>query len=239
MADPADYLAERRDDVHAESPWSQFGYASRQLREVVRDFVDATGLEPGAGVLDYGCAASPYRTMLPPAVDYVGADLPGNEAADVVLRSDGAVPLPDRSFELVLSTQVLEHVEHPVLYLEECHRLLTTSGSLILSTHGIMYYHRDPEDYWRWTRVGLEKLLGECGFTVVEMRGVLAMAAAAIQIFQDATMWKVPRPLKPAYAAAMQGLIGFVDNRYEEPLRLENCLTIAVRAVKSGSVLTR
>lgn len=181
-------------------------------------------------MLDYGCADRPYQRDLSPGMTYVGADLRGNVEADVQLREDGTVPLSDGQFDLVLSTQVLEHVEDPVGYLDECHRLLKPGGSLVLSTHGVMYYHRDPEDYWRWTSAGLRKILTERGFEVMEMRGVLGLAAAAVQIFQDATYWKVPRRLKPPYALAMQTVITLLDRRYSEPLRVENSLTIAVRA---------
>jgi SAM-dependent methyltransferase len=199
---------------------------------VIRDLVGHAALGPGARVLDYGCADSPYRSELAQGVDYMGADLPGNPEADVEITVDGEVPLPDGSVDLVLSTQVLEHVEDPVRYLDEAHRLLRPDGSLVLSTHGIMYYHRDPEDYWRWTAVGLAKFVGEHGFVVRETRGVLALAAAALQIFQDGTMWKVPRRLQKAYALLMQLLISFFDRRYEEPTRVDNCLTLAIRATK-------
>lgn len=224
------FLVSRRGDVHSEALGSQFRHVSRSLRLVIGSLVDQAGLGAGARILDYGCADRPYEAMMPPGVEYVGADLEGNERADVFLRPDGGLPLPDDSFDAVLSSQVLEHVEEPALYLSECARVLRPGGTLVLSTHGIMYYHRDPEDYWRWTHPGLVKVVEAHGFAVVESRGVLGLAATALQIFQDATMWKVPRPFKTAYAVAMQGAIGFIDRRYEEPLRLDNCLTIALRS---------
>lgn len=226
------YLTARRaTELRAQAPWAPFSYYGRHFRAVVRQLVRSATLDP-AVVLDYGCADRPYRRELPAGSTYVGADLAGNADADVLLRDDGTVPLPDGEFDLVLSTQVLEHVAEPGRYLDECWRLLKPAGSLVLSTHGVMYYHRDPEDYWRWTSVGLRKILEERGFEVNEMQGVLGLAAAAVQIFQDATYWKVPRRLKPVYALFMQSLVALADRRYSEALRLENSLTIAVRATK-------
>lgn len=222
--------ARRVNELRARAPWTPFVVYGRRLREVVRSLISDASLPTGAAVLDYGCADHPYRNDLPAGTSYVGADLPGNDDAEVTLRDDGTVPLPDGGFDMVLSTQVLEHVEDPIRYLAECRRLLRPRGSLVLSTHGVMYYHRDPEDYWRWTPAGLRKILEEGGFEVVEMRGVFGLAAAALQIFQDATYWKVPRRLKPPYALVMQTLIVLLDRRYSEQLRLENSLTIAVRA---------
>jgi SAM-dependent methyltransferase len=226
------YLRDRRGDVHSASWGSQFRYVSRQLRDVISDLIAAAELQPGATVLDLGCADAPYRDVLPNGTVYVGADLPGNPVADVEIGPDGSVPLPNGSCDLVLSTQVLEHVEDPVSYVDECRRLLRPGGTLVLSTHGIMYYHRDPEDYWRWTRPGLAKVIAERGFRVEEVRGVLALAPAALQIFQDGTIWKVPRRLQPVYAFMLQSIIAFADRRYEESTRVDNCLTIGLRATR-------
>lgn len=226
------YLAARRaTELRAKAPWTPFAYYGRRLRAVVRQLLQSATDGPTV-VLDYGCADRPYRNELPAGSEYVGADLPGNSEANVQLLEDGTVPLPDGEFDLVLSTQVLEHVKDPLRYLDECHRLLKPGGSLVLSTHGVMYYHRDPEDYWRWTPAGLRKILSERDFEVMEMRGVLGLAAAAAQIFQDATYWKVPRRLQPVYALAMQTAVMLLDRRYSEPLRVENSLTLAVRACR-------
>jgi SAM-dependent methyltransferase len=228
------FLTDRREDVHRSQPWMPFAYVGRKLRQAVVELMEGASLRPGDRVLDHGCGQRPYRAELPPGVEYVGADLPGNPDADVDLAPDGRVPLAEESFDLVLSNQVLEHVEHLTPYLSECYRLLRPGGSLVLSTHGIMYYHRDPEDYWRWTQPGLTKLLTDHGFDVVEARGVLGLAAAALQIFQDATSWKLPRLLQRMYVVVMQLTITFVDGRYSPAARVDNCLTIAVRAVKPG-----
>lgn len=231
MTAPSYLTARRARELRARAPWSPFAYHGRRLRSVVRQLVKDTTTGP-VDVLDYGCADRPYRNELPPGSAYVGADLPGNGEADVQLRDEGTVPLPDGAFDVVLSTQVLEHVPDPMVYLDECWRVLKPDGSLILSTHGVMYYHRDPEDYWRWTPAGLRKVLEERGFEVDEMRGVLGLAAAAAQIFQDATHWKVPRRFRPIYTFLMQVFVALLDRGYSEELRLENSLTIAVRATR-------
>lgn len=226
------YWTARPEDVHSCSPWSRFGHVNRQLTSTVAELVSYTGLGRGARALDYGCADRPYRSLLSAGVSYVGADLPGNDVADVEIGDDGRVRLPDASFDLVLSTQVLEHVEDPDVYLTECGRLLGSGGWLLLSTHGIMYYHQDPEDYWRWTRVGLEKLLSDHGFEVVTSRGVLGLAAAALQIIQDGLYWYLPRLARRPFAVAMQALIVFADRVYPRANKVDNCLTIAVLARK-------
>lgn len=221
--------------VHCARPWSQFARVNRELDAAVRDLTGPCDLGPGSRVLDYGCAGSPYRRLLPPGSTYVRADLPGNPLADVELTADGTVPLADASFDLVLSTQVLEHVVDPDVYLAECARLLRPGGALVLSTHGIMYYHRDPEDYWRWTMVGLARVVERHGLDVVDRRGVLGLAATGLQLFQDATYWKVPALLRRPYALLLQSFVTAADRRCTPAEREDNGLVIAVRAVRPAA----
>jgi SAM-dependent methyltransferase len=162
-------------------------------------------------VLDYGCAEVPYRGFFSPEADFVAADLPGNPHASLELNPDTTVPAADESFDAVLSTQVLEHVEDPALYLSECFRVLRPGGRMLLSTHGIFVYHPDPDDYWRWTPAGLRRQVRAAGFEITRFEGIIGLAASGLQLFQDAFYWELPRVLRPAFALIVQGLIALVD----------------------------
>ncbi|MBE3571232.1 MAG: class I SAM-dependent methyltransferase [Bacillales bacterium] len=110
-------------------------------------------------LLDFGCGNKPYKPLFQNKCHtYVGVDIEGNPDADLIIEN-GRLPVENDSFDCVLSTQVLEYVEDPVLYLNEACRVLKSDGTLILSTHGLWQYHPDPTDYWRWTIDGLKKLL--------------------------------------------------------------------------------
>src|SRR3954454_3306352 len=154
------------------------------------------------------------------------------------LHDAALVPLPDGAADAVLSTQVLEHVTDPGVYLDECHRLLRPGGSLLLSTHGIMYYHRDPEDYWRWTSPGLTSVVEARGFTVKEQYGVLGLAAAALQLYQDATVGHVPRAVRRLYVLALQVAIRRADMRQTPHAPIDHGLVIAVHAVRGDATPT-
>lgn len=122
---------------------------------------------PGKTALDFGCGAKPYAPLFAAReVAYIGADLGG--AADVMIRADGSLEAADRSADLVLSFQVLEHVRDLDTYLREARRVLRDDGQMLLSTHGTWLYHPHPEDHRRWTREGLIGDLTAGGFDVIE-----------------------------------------------------------------------
>jgi 2-polyprenyl-3-methyl-5-hydroxy-6-metoxy-1,4-benzoquinol methylase len=47
---------------------------------------------------------------------------------------NNAIPLPDKSFHGIISTEVIEHLENPRALFREFHRLLRPKGALILTT---------------------------------------------------------------------------------------------------------
>lgn len=226
-----------RASIHSRRLTSQYRYVVVRLEETVAELARVNSIGP-ARVLDYGCALRPYRGLFGSGVTYVGADLKGNALADIVLKPDGSVPEPDHSFDLVLSTQVLEHVSDPAGYLLECFRVLRPGGSLVLTTHGLMYWHPDPHDFWRWTPEGLVKLVAEAGFAVSETRGVLGLASASLQLLQDSTARHLPRGLRQIYVAVMQQLVALADRQYSSETRARDALVLAISATRPAETRT-
>lgn len=117
-------------------------------------------------ILDVGCGEKPYKEFFPKSIRYVGIDMQ-SRYADVKSTCE-YLPFNDETFDLVLCTQVLEHVGDSGKVLSEINRVLTKNGTLILSTHGIWLEAHEPNDYWRWTVQGLEKILDGSGFQIIE-----------------------------------------------------------------------
>lgn len=218
-----------RPPVHSQARSAPYRYVAAELERLVSTLAVPL-VAPGARVLDFGCAEAPYRHLFPAGVEYVGADLAGNGRAELLLTDDGTIPTEEARFDLVLSTQVLEHVGDPRLYVSECCRVLKPGGNLVLTTHGLMHYHPDPVDYWRWTSAGLARLLSSVGFAEIELSGILGFSAAAVQLFQEATMYKLPPVLRRPYVACTQFLVEYLDGRYSHESRRANSLVIAARA---------
>lgn len=128
-------------------------------------------------VLDFGCGGSPYRSLFQVAC-YHRADFAGTPNLDFEFGEDSAISAPDQSYDVVLSTQVFEHVRHPARYLDECNRLLTAGGRLVLSTHGTFADHGCPYDFHRWTADGLRLAVEMHGFRVTSVRKITSGARA-------------------------------------------------------------
>ncbi len=187
-----------------------------------------------ATVVDFGCGDMPYRSLIEPrAAHYISADLPGNAQATLFIRPDGSLPLDPVSVDAVISTQVLEHIDCPADYLLESYRVLKPNGLLILSTHGYWPYHPHPTDFWRWTGSGLNRLVQEAGFRVIELHGVMGLAPTAVQLFQNALLRKTPRVLKPSLSFIMQSLITLLDGLYTPESRQRDACVFIIVAVKS------
>ncbi len=134
-------------------------------------------------VLDYGCGVRPYEYLFEGMVNkYVGVDVGGNPKADIKIEPGDRLSVVDGEFDIVLSSQVLEHVVDVEQYMNECYRILKPGGLLLLSTHGTWQFHASPYDYNRWTIMGLRHLLESYGFEVEGSVPILGQLALTSQL---------------------------------------------------------
>jgi SAM-dependent methyltransferase len=137
--------------------------ASWSIRKPLADWLRREGTAAvGKRVLDVGCGVKPYFPFFAGADSYVGVDVKENVEADLVGSVD-ALPVEDGSFDVVLCTQVLEHVDDPAQAVRELRRVTAPGGRVLASTHGVMLYHPNPQDLWRWTHTGLQRLFESAG----------------------------------------------------------------------------
>lgn len=116
-------------------------------------------------ILDFGSGGSPYRSLFT-AETYHRADLPGDPSLDFEFGPDSLLPLDDEQYDMVLSTQVLEHVADVGTYLREARRVLRPDGRCFITTHGTYPDHACPHDFQRWTCDGLRNVVEAAGFEV-------------------------------------------------------------------------
>lgn len=136
----------------------------------------ARTLAPGARVLDAGAGEGQYKRFFA-AHRYVGVDLGIGDSGwnyrslDTVADLE-RLPLADGCFDAALNVVTLEHVREPKRVLAEMARTLKPGGQLLLIVPHEWEVHQAPHDYYRYTRHGVDYLLGEAGFDARDIRPV-------------------------------------------------------------------
>lgn len=142
-------------------------------RMYLDDFVraSAASLPKGSLVLDAGAGNCVYkrhfREMVYESADFCQIDKEYGEITYVCDLSD--LPVEDCRFDLVLSTQTLEHLPEPWVVLQEYYRILKPGGALWLSAPFYFEEHELPYDFYRYTGFGLRHLVESAGFTVQQV----------------------------------------------------------------------
>ncbi len=202
--------------------WDYNWYQLRLIRRAI-ERVLSIAVKPNKTTvaLDLGGGERPYEPLLSErGVRYVGVDLVGNPRADVTFAPGEQVPMKDGCADIVLSSQVLEHVLDVEAYLLECRRLLKPGGLLLLSTHGFWVYHPYPVDVRRWTCWGLKYELEKHGFHVEEQVGCMGPLAYTTQLRLQlirGVLWQVGRGMIP--------LIGLLSICAQVCMMLEDWIT--------------
>jgi SAM-dependent methyltransferase len=138
---------------------------------------DLTRILPQAEgtIVDVGCGAQPYRSIMPREARYIGIDTVdakahfGYEVPDTRYFEGDRWPIEDASANLVLCTETLEHVPEPKRFLDEACRCLALGGTLVITVPFAARWHFIPYDYWRFTPSCLDRILRDSGFTNVRV----------------------------------------------------------------------
>jgi ubiquinone/menaquinone biosynthesis C-methylase UbiE len=124
-------------------------------------------------LLDIGCGEKKKRFLIGDCVEeYVGLDHKDsihNLTAVDIIGTAYDIPVLDNSFDSILCTAVLEHLEQPLLALKESFRVLKPDGHALYTVPLFWHLHEEPRDFYRYTKYGLEHLFKEAGFEVVEI----------------------------------------------------------------------
>jgi SAM-dependent methyltransferase len=133
------------------------------LQNTIREFSKKCGHV--SLLIDIGCGYSPFFEKF----SYKSKILFDIEKrGNIDLLSDvQSLSLRDNCADLVLLTEVLEHISDERVALTEINRILSQGGWFIISVPFLFGIH-ETVDFRRWTDQGLRKLLEEHGFKIVD-----------------------------------------------------------------------
>ena len=166
----------------------------------------AASVPDGSVVLDAGAGACPYRKHFPHC-QYETADFcqsnrgyaPIDHVCD--LRN---IPVENNRYDLVLMTQVLEHLPEPLMVLKEMCRILKPGGALWCSAPLFFEEHEAPYDFFRYTRFGMRHLLESAAFKVHSIEPLEGYFGALSYQLEAATRFL---PIHPRhYGGGLRGL---------------------------------
>ena len=133
-------------------------------RYAVRHFDDAEVIELGPGR-----PPSVFQTITR-AKSWTTADISGSEFddvdVDIRMRDENHVPVPEASFDVVFSCQVLEHVRRPWLWMAELSRIVRPGGTVVTINPASWPFHEVPIDCWRIYPDGMRALSEDAGLEV-------------------------------------------------------------------------
>lgn len=131
----------------------------------------ARNIKPTESLLDIGAGELRYKRYFNHC-NYVSNDLCIGDAGwlfdDIDIKSTVYnIPVKNNSFDNILCTQVLEHLEFPELAFKEFNRILVKGGKLILTAPLGFGEHQVPYDYFRYTKYGLKSLGDRHNFNLI------------------------------------------------------------------------
>ncbi len=138
----------------------------------------AAAVQNGARVLDVGAGSCPYRHAFAHCEyrtqDFTaleGEQLRFGEYGTIDFVSDASeIPVESASFDVVLCTEVLEHVPNPDRVISEFARILKPGGRLLLTAPLGSGLHQTPYHFYGgFTPFWYQKFLGEAGFVQLDI----------------------------------------------------------------------
>lgn len=174
-----------------------------------RWYLDAflTGTPWHGRVLDIGGKKENKRGRFRPPLEAVEcweyANIDATTQPDYLAPAE-SLPILAASFDMVLLSEVLEHLPEPEKALAEIFRVLRAGGVLICAAPFLFPLHADPEDYQRWLPSKYGQVLGDIGFTEITITPMGGFFAVYHDLLQSASRFWFQQEPRGGMAALLR-----------------------------------
>lgn len=166
------------------------------MRDVARRLLDQVRVPPSGALLDVGCGSGQTMTWLGrqfPGRRRIGLDVAwhgvaaarGAQVGAVCLGSAVALPIPDRSIDLAVTLDVLQHLPldgGDIAALTELRRVLKPGGHLFVRTNAQAFPHTADDHEYNFHKYEVPEFhakLVHVGFSVMRLSRVNAVLGLA------------------------------------------------------------
>ena len=126
---------------------------------------------------DVGCGSAPLYGLYQTYADAIfwldwPASVHANAALDAECDLNVGLPVRDHAFDVVILSDVLEHIRQPTVVWNELIRTLAPGGVLLGNAPFMYWIHEAPHDYCRYTEFALRAAIADAGGEIVSIEAI-------------------------------------------------------------------
>ena len=184
----------------------------------------------GGVVIDLGGGKNPsyerFWSIKPEKL--IRVDISEKAEPDIIADLNKNLPFSNNFADAIFLFSIIYILKDPGKTLREINRILKPGGKLFITSPFIFNEAREPNDYWRFTGEGLEKLLRESGFDDILIKPIGERFSAAVYLISPFLLFW---PVKFIFYCAAVVLDRFIPQK----LKLKQPCPIGyfVEAIKS------
>jgi SAM-dependent methyltransferase len=205
-------------------PFKKLDYILNFSQKETEDFIIKTArreIKPGSRILDAGAGSVKYKKFFQDCI-YKTQDF--KQYGEIDYLSDIIkIPVESNSFDVIICTEVLEHIPRPDSAIKEFSRILKNGGSLYLTAPLMGGIHQAPYHFYGgFSRFWYLKFLNEYGFKEINIkpkRGFFAFygqeTLRAMLYFIKSKKWKykIFAPLAVLLILTLVPLFFYLDKK--------------------------
>ncbi len=148
-------------------------------------------------VIDVGCGDMVYKSVILRKVSEYDTMDKIKRLPEVKFEGDVQDMnfISDESYDTVISTLVLVHVQYAFREVAVLHRILKKAGVLIISVPMLSRLHDEPYDFFRFTKYGFRFLLEDAGFKILKIMpeaGIFSFLGHQFSTIFVCLFWHIP-----------------------------------------------